>query len=143
VPGGVLGGIPGGSLGGLANAFPPPPPPAAKVTKPVEAGPAHAAPASLSVGGDVQAALLIHQVTPAYPAIAKDARIQGTVRLSAIIAPDGTVKDLKVISGSPLLTDSAVNAVKKWVYRPTYLNGVPVEVITEIIVKFNLQRPIG
>ena len=141
-PGGVLGGMPGGSLGALANPFAPPPPPAAKVTKPVEPAPAHA-PAPLNVGGDVQAALLIHQVTPVYPSIAKDARIQGTVRLSAIIAPDGTVKDLKVISGSPLLTDSAVNAVRQWVYRPTYLNGVPVEVNTEIIVKFNLQRPIG
>src|ERR1035438_9785921 len=91
VPGGVIGGIPGGSL--VANAFtPPPPPPAAKVTKPVEA-----APAPLSVGGDVQAALLIDRKTVVYPSIAKDARISGTVRLHAIIAPDGTVKDLKVI----------------------------------------------
>jgi protein TonB len=91
------------------------------------------------VGGEVQAALLKHEVVPVYPLIAKSARIQGTVRLSASIAPNGTVKDLRVLSGNPLLVDAAQNAVKQWTYQPTYLNGKPVEVLTEIDVQFTLS----
>ena len=137
VPGGVPGGIPGGSLSGLLGALPPPAPVAAKAPKPAAAPPAPAV-TQIQVGGDVQAALLTHEVEPVYPSIAKSARIEGTVRLSAIIAPDGTVKDLHVISGNPLLVEAAQNAVKKWVYRPTYLNGNPVEVLTQIEVRFKL-----
>ena len=87
----------------------------------------------------MQAALLKHEVVPVYPLIAKSARIQGTVRLSASIAPNGTVKDLRVLSGNPLLVDAAQNAVKQWTYQPTYLNGKPVEVLTEIDVQFTLS----
>lgn len=86
----------------------------------------------------MQAARLKHEVMPVYPIIAKSARVEGTVRLSASIAPNGTVQDLQVLSGSPLLTEAAQNAVKQWVYQPTYLNGKPVEVLTEIDVHFAL-----
>lgn len=76
---------------------------------------------------------------PTYPKLAHDAHIGGTVRLKAIIAADGTVKDLSVISGHPLLIPSALNAVKQWVYKPTILNGTPIEVDTEIDVNFQLS----
>lgn len=91
------------------------------------------------MGGDVEAARLIHEVQPAYPVLARDARIGGVVRLKAIIARDGTVQDLSLMSGQPLLVPSAMDAVKQWVYKPTYLNGVPVEVVTEVDVHFTLS----
>jgi len=138
VPGGVPGGMPGGSLNGLLGALPPPAPVAAKAPTPAAAPTVPTVPTQLHVGGDVQAGLLTHEVVPVYPSIAKSARVQGTVKLSAIIAPDGTVKDLRVISGNPLLVEAAQNAVKQWVYRPTYLNGTAVEVITQIEVRFTL-----
>ena len=69
--------------------------------------PAPPPPSQIKVGGDVQAARLLHEVTPQYPPLAKSARIGGVVHLSAIIAPDGTVKDLRVLSGNPLLVDAA------------------------------------
>ncbi len=94
----------------------------------------------LPVGGNVQSAKLIKHPAPFYPAIAKSARIQGTVVLQAIIGKDGMVRDLKVVSAaSPLLVPSAMDAVKQWVYQPTLLNHDPVEVITEITVIFSLQ----
>ena len=88
----------------------------------------------------VQAAKLVNGPKPAYPQIAKQARIQGAVVLQAIIGKDGSVQQLKVISSAnPLLTPAAMEAVKKWVYIPTILNNEPVEVITEITVNFTLQ----
>jgi protein TonB len=92
------------------------------------------------VGGNVQAANLIKKVTPVYPPLAKQARIQGKVILSAVISKDGTIQDLKVISGHPLLIPSALEAVKQWVYQPTLLNGEPVEVSTQIDVNFTLSQ---
>jgi len=136
--GGVPGGIPGGTgvaLGGVGFAPPPPPPPPPKVAevKPKQDGP-------LRVGGNVQSARLIKHPTPLYPAIAKSARIQGTVVLQAIIGKDGTVQQLKMVSSaSPLLVQAAMDAVKQWVYQPTLLNNEPVDVITEITVNFTLQ----
>ena len=91
------------------------------------------------VGGDVQAAKLIHQVRPAYPALAKQARIQGTVRLQAVIARDGSIQNLVLASGHPLLVPSAMEAVRQWRYSPTTLNGETVEVLTQIDVNFTLQ----
>jgi periplasmic protein TonB len=91
------------------------------------------------MGGNVEAAKLLHEVQPQYPVLARDARIQGTVVLQAVIAKDGTVQDLSLVSGQPLLVPAALNAVKQWVYRPTYLNGVPVEVLTEVDVNFRLS----
>lgn len=85
-------------------------------------------------------AKLIKQAKPMYPPEAKMQRIQGTVRLSAVIAADGTVKNLEVISGDPLLSPAAVEAVRQWVYQPTLLNGDPVDVKTEIDVNFTLSH---
>lgn len=86
----------------------------------------------------MEAARLIRAPNPAYPPLAKDARIQGVVRLDAIIGKDGRIENLKAADGNPLLIQAAMDAVKQWVYRPTYLNGQPVEVATEINVHFRL-----
>ena len=80
---------------------------------------------------------LIRQVRPRYPALAKQARIQGTVILEAVISKRGFVENLRVVKGHPLLIQRALDAVKQWRYKPTVLNGVPVEVITRITVNFN------
>lgn len=136
VMGGVPGGMPGGTLNGGLGAFTAPV--AVAALKPAPAPPPPASRTRIEVGGEVQEAKLIHQVMPEYPSLAKTARIEGTVVLSAIVAPDGRVKDLHLISGPPMLVDAAQRAVKQWVYRPTYLNGNPVEVITRIVVKFHL-----
>ena len=97
-------------------------------------------PQRIRVGGNVQAANLINQVRPVYPPLAKQARISGVVELSAIIGKDGRVQDLKVVRGHPLLVQAALDAVKNWVYRPTLLNGEPVEVSTTIDVNFTLSQ---
>ncbi|HTP86887.1 MAG TPA: energy transducer TonB [Bryobacteraceae bacterium] len=133
VPGGVAGGSMGGVLGGIVGAVPtaaPPPPPPEKPK----------APQRIRVGGNVQAANLIRKVIPVYPALAKQARIQGTVRFQAIIGKDGTIQNLQLVSGHPLLVASAQQAVSQWVYRPTLLNGEPVEVVTTIDVNFTLSQ---
>lgn len=88
----------------------------------------------------VQAARCVNCPKPVYPAILRQERIQGTVVLSAIIAKNGTVQRLTVVSSAnPLLTSAAIDAVKRWVYIPTILNREPVEVVTEITVNFALQ----
>jgi len=68
------------------------------------------------------------------------ARIQGAVRLEAVIGTDGTVQNLKVLAGHPLLVKAATDAVSRWRYQPTLLNGEPVEVLTEVLVTFNLAE---
>ncbi len=137
VPGGVPGGSPGGVVGSIlssvaATAPPPPPPPKVEVKQ--------AAPTRIRVGGNVQQAKLIRQPRPVYPALAKQARIQGVVRFTAIIGKDGTIQNLQLITGHPLLVPAAQEAVKQWVYQPTLLNGEPVEVITQIDVNFTLSQ---
>jgi protein TonB len=132
VPGGQFGGVLGGVIGGVmssVSAAPPPPPP-----------PKAATPKRIRVGGQVESARLIFQPKPEYPPLAKMARIQGTVRLEAIISKDGTIQDLKVVSGHPLLVKSALEAVQRWRYQPTLLNGEPVEVVTEVDVNFTLAE---
>jgi protein TonB len=94
----------------------------------------------ITIGGNVQQAKLIAQPHPVYPPLAKQARIQGVVTLQALIAADGTVKDLGVISGHPLLIPSALEAVRQWVYQTTLLNGEPVEVLTQIDVNYTLSQ---
>jgi TonB family protein len=97
---------------------------------------------SIHQGGDVQAAKLIKPaVQPTYPPIAAQSGVSGTVRLHAIIAKNGTIRKLAVVSGPPLLLQSATDAVKQWRYRPTLLNGQPVEVDTTIDVKYKLKPP--
>jgi TonB family protein len=101
--------------------------------------PMETSPDRIRVGGNVQANNLIQKAPVKYPPLAKQARIQGTVRFSATIGKDGTVKNLEVISGHPLLVEAAQEGVRQWVYRPTLLNGNPVEVITQVDVNFSLQ----
>lgn len=90
------------------------------------------------VSAGVMESALIRRVQPNYPHIAIDMHLSGEVRLRAIIATDGSVQDLDVLSGSPILARAAENAVRQWRYRPTLLNGVPVEVETYITVNFIL-----
>lgn len=99
-----------------------------------------ATPDRIRIGGNVQQSKLVRQPHPVYPPEAKAARIQGVVKLSAVIAKDGTVSKLEVISGHPLLVPAALEAVKQWVYETTLLNGNPVEVITQIDVNFTLSQ---
>jgi protein TonB len=87
----------------------------------------------------VQEAMLIHRVTPVYPLTAIKTRVSGVVRLAAVIGADGRIRELQVLGGHPFLVQAAVNAVREWVYRPTMLNGSPVEVMTDITVTFNLR----
>jgi TonB family protein len=92
----------------------------------------------IRVGANVQAYKLIHKVDPVYPALALQARIQGAVRLTLTIGKDGTVQNVMVISGHPLLVAAAVDAAKQWLYEPTLLNGYPVSVVTEVEIFFQL-----
>jgi protein TonB len=82
---------------------------------------------------------LISKVQPIYPPLARQARIQGSVLLRAIISRSGTIKDLNVISGHPMLVGAAIEAVRQWHYRPYVLNDEPVEVETQITVNFSLS----
>jgi protein TonB len=111
---------------------PPPPPP----KPPVETHKPQSAP--VPVGGDVQMAKLLRKVIPEYPAMAKTARISGIVRLIGIIGKDGAIRNLQLVSGHPMLARAALEAVRQWVYKPTLLNGNPVEVIAPIEVNFTL-----
>ncbi|MFZ0213432.1 MAG: TonB family protein [Candidatus Acidiferrales bacterium] len=96
-------------------------------------------PDRIRISGDVQASKVIKMIPPVYPQIAKLAHIQGTVVLHAIIAKDGSVEDVQVVSGPPLLLQAAIDAVKQWRYQPTLLNGEPVKIDTAITVVFNLD----
>jgi TonB family protein len=96
-------------------------------------------PMRIRVGGNVALDNLVHRVDPVYPQSAKDQRIQGTVLLHAVIAHDGTIQTLEYVSGPPELRDSAMNAVNQWRYKPTLLNGQPVEVDTAIAVVYTLK----
>jgi protein TonB len=132
--GGVVGGVSGGSMGGAlggviggAGSTAAPPPPKAALKR-------------ITVGGQVQAAHLVNKVQPGYPPLARQTRISGTVKLHAIIGKDGVVQQLQVVSGHPLLVQSALDAVRQWRYQPTLLNGEPVEVDTEIDVIFSLAQ---
>jgi protein TonB len=139
VSGGVAGGAVGGVLGGIINAVPsaapppPPPPPVAAVKK-------EAAITRIKVGGAVQSASIIKKTPPIYPQLAKSARVSGVVHLAAIIAKDGTIQELHSLGGPALLIQAAMDAVKTWVYRPTMLNGEPVQVETTIDVNFTLNQ---
>jgi protein TonB len=82
---------------------------------------------------------IILRIQPNYPSIAKQARIQGEVLLRAMISRDGTIENLQVLSGHPMLASAAVEAVRQWRYRPYVLNGEPEEVETEVTVKFVLS----
>jgi protein TonB len=82
---------------------------------------------------------LIRQVVPSYPPLALAAHVQGVVVLEAIISKEGTIDSLRVVSGHPLLTSAAIDAVKQWIYRPTLLNGDPMVVLTTVTVNFSFH----
>lgn len=134
VPGGTAGGVIGGIIGSVPTAAPPPPPPVK------QEAPKPATPKQIRVGGNVQAAKLLNQPKPAYPPLARQARIQGVVRFNAVIGRDGAIQNLTLVSGHPLLVPAATEAVRQWRYQPTLLNGEPVEVVTQIDVNFTLSQ---
>jgi protein TonB len=131
----VIGAIPGGTqaTSAIVNSLPGgtglPPLPEPRVPAKVR---------MIREGGEVIAAKCLRQTKPVYPPMAILARVQGTVVLQAIIGRDGTVQDLKVVSGPALLIRAAMEAVKTWRYQPTLLNSEPVDVLTEISVNFTL-----
>jgi protein TonB len=92
----------------------------------------------ITIGGNVQAARLINRVQPVYPEEASKEKISGTVKLHVVIAKDGKIQQVQVVSGHPLLVQAAIDAVRQWQYQPTLLNGQPVEVDTQIDVVFSL-----
>ena len=122
-PNGSAGGVMGGILGGIGTGAPV-----------VKAAP----PKRINVSGGVIAGNILVKTQPQYPAIAKAARIQGTVVLQATISKEGTIQGLQVLSGPPMLQQAALDAVRSWRYKPYLLNGEPVEVGTTINVVFSL-----
>jgi protein TonB len=97
-----------------------------------------ATPQRVRVSAGVTQGLLVKRVQPAYPPLARQARIQGTVVLQAQISKAGDIENLQLISGHPMLAPAAIEAVKQWKYRPYLLNGEPVEVETQVQVNFTL-----
>ena len=122
------GGIPDGALYGVMNEL--------RSTAPMM--PKHAAPSKVRVSSGVAQGLLIRQVNPQYPQLAREARVEGRVILQATIGKDGSVQNLHLIGGHPMLVQAAMDAVSQWRYKPYYLNGDPVEVDTTINVNFTL-----
>ena len=130
VMGGVPGGVPGGSMGGVMGS----------IIGGTPVAVPRVAVQRVRVSQGVVTGLKIRDVKPAYPPMAKIARVQGSVVLAAIIGKDGTIQNLRVISSaSPLLNQAAVEAVKQWRYKPYILNGEPVEVDTTVTVTFTLN----
>lgn len=97
-------------------------------------------PQKVSISSGVMAGNLIQETLPQYPAIAKAARIEGTVMLQATISKAGLIKNLRVIGGPAMLQQAAVDAVRSWRYKPYLLNGEPVEVDTTVNVVFTLDE---
>lgn len=129
VVGGVPGGVPGGQMGGVIGGI---------ISSTPVAVPKVATPQRVRVSQGVSTGLLIRKVNPTYPPLARQARIQGTVVLHAVISKDGSIEGLTLISGHPMLAPAAIDAVKQWKYKPYLLNGEPVEVDTEVMVNFTL-----
>jgi protein TonB len=117
----------------------PAPPPAPAAQAPAAAPASTQAQNTTRVGGKVQEPKLLRRVDAIYPPMARQARVGGVVRLQASIGKDGRIKKLEVLSGPPLLKQAAIDAVQKWVYSPSLLNGSPVESNTDIDVNFNLN----
>ena len=97
-----------------------------------------AAPKKVNISAGVAVGMLIQKTIPTYPPIAKAARVQGTVVLQAVISKQGTIENLKVVSGPAMLQQAALDAVRQWRYRPYLLNNEPVEVETTVNVIFTL-----
>jgi protein TonB len=122
--GGVEGGVPGGVVGGIVGGLPEAPPPSV---------------APVRVGGSVREPRRLSAVPPVYPELAMMARLQGTVVIEATVNERGRVVNVNLIEGLPMLSDAALEAVKKWVYSPTLLNGVPTPIIMTVTVRFKLS----
>jgi TonB family protein len=106
------------------------------VTITLETGP----PQRIRIGGNVQQANLVEKVQPIYPLQAKQNHVQGKVQFTVLIGKDGHVQNVDMLTGEPVLADAAKVAVEKWVYKPTLLNGQPVEVVTQVDVNFTLSQ---
>jgi len=134
VVGGVPGGIPGGQVGGVIGGI-------INATSSLAAVPKFVpvVPQRVRVSQGVTRGLLIQRIEPAYPTLARAARVQGDVVLSAIIDANGEITNLQLVSGHPMLVPAALAAVRQWRYKPYLLNGQPVEVETTITVIFTLQ----
>ena len=130
VVGGVPGGVPGGQMGGVIGGI---------ISSTPVAVPRAATPQRVRVSQGVSQGLLIKKVQPPYPPLARQARIQGNVVLQALISKDGSIENLHLISGHPMLAPAALEAVKQWRYKPYFLNNEPVEVETQITVIFSLS----
>lgn len=126
VPGGASGGVLGGIVGGTGTKLTPPPPA-------VKAG------TILRVGGDIKAPRELYKPAPVYPPIAQIAHTQGVVTIDALINERGDVVQARAIDGPALLIPAALEAVLKWKYEPTYLDGVPVSIRMHVEVKFTLR----
>ena len=130
VPGGVPGGQAGGVIGGIISGAP---------RTYIPAAPTAPAPkAPIRVGGRIKAPRAISTPEPVYPALAKQARVQGDVVIDAVIDASGNVVEMQVVSGHPLLILAAIEALRKWRYEPTYLNEQPVAVQLIVTIKFRL-----
>ena len=128
VEGGIdLPGGPGTAIGAGVNIGPPPPPAPIVPQAPVRPG------------GDIRIPRKIHHVAPVYPAIAQQARVDGTVIIEATIGNDGRVKDARILRSKLLLDQAAIDAVIQWRFTPTLLNGVPVPVLMTVTVTFTLR----
>jgi len=126
------GGIPGGTGLGIFVNFPDPVAPRAPEQRPQ--------PIQRIRVTTIENSKIVFRPQPAYPAMARNVRVQGLVRLEAIISKTGLIENLRVVSGHPLLTQAALDAVRQWRYTPTVLNGEPVEVITTVDVNFTLNQ---
>ena len=131
VPGGMVGGAPGGVFGELLNK--------ASSVPVLAKSPVPTPVKRMRIASRVAEANLIHDVAPQYPPQAGRARIEGTVVLMAVIGTDGTVKDVRIESGLPILTQAAIDAVKQWRYKPYMIDGEPVEVDSRITINFTLS----
>jgi len=130
-PGGVVGGVSGGVFSEMLNSAP---------SVPVLArSPVPTSVKRIRVAARVAEANLIHDVTPQYPPEAGRARLEGTVLLMAVIGKDGSVKDVRVESGLPILAQAAIDAVRQWRYKPYLIDGEPVEVDSRITINFTLS----
>ena len=131
--GGGIGNIIRGLEGGPFNATPPPPLPEPPPP------PVFELPTPLRVSFGSITGSLIHRVQPEYPSLARSARIEGLVLLEGTIATDGTIRNLRVITGHPLLTQAAVNAIEQWIYEPYRLNDELIEIVTTFTLTFRLD----
>jgi periplasmic protein TonB len=90
-------------------------------------------------GGNVKLGAVLHRVEPPYPPIARAARVSGSVELECVVGVDGHIQEVKVKSGNPLLIHAAVDAAWQWVYAPSKLNDVPIEIVTMLTFTFKLN----